>query len=185
MRRRSVVVLFVLIVLLAGGAAALMLTVKPDLDDAHDKTDASWKPLRGPLTARYEQLGAAVIALRDNGAGDRAVTTDLNAALARWQKLVAVGDTRARVDTEVTTANQLESLGRRLKANVVGSARLQLIQPLGEAISAFDRATVPLEFVASYNSAARAFAKKRDGTLDSIIADLFKLENRPVFQLGG
>jgi len=64
MRRRSVVVLFVLIVLLAGGAAALMLTVKPDLDDAHDKTDASWKPLRGPLTARYEQLGAAVIALR-------------------------------------------------------------------------------------------------------------------------
>ena len=44
---------------------------------------------------------------------------------------------------------------------------------------------MPLEVVASYNSAARAFAKKRDGTLDSIIADLFKLENRPVFQLGG
>src|SRR5438067_2422450 len=104
MSRRVRRIVLVVVALVIAGAVAAVLLVRPHLQSARDDVDAHWTPLRAPLATRYTALGGVVQALHAAGATDRAVTKDLDAALARWSKLALHGAAHTDAGVEATTA---------------------------------------------------------------------------------
>jgi hypothetical protein len=174
----------ILVALLVAGAGAAAVLVQPDLADARDRVDATWTPLREPLAARYVALGGVAQALTDAGAGERAVTKDLNAALARWAKLALRGAQHTDADVEATTANELEALARRTRANVAASAKLSTNPALTAAIAKFDQVIAPAPAVVAYNRTVRAYQDQREGTINGLVAGALGYEARPELVLG-
>ena len=109
MRRFRWIAVLVIAVLVALVVAAVVL-VRPGLEDDRDRVDARWTPLRPTLITRYAKLGSVATALRDAGAGDRAVTADLDTALDRWKRYALLGPKHTDAATEATLANVLEGL---------------------------------------------------------------------------
>jgi hypothetical protein len=183
MRRLRWIVVLVVAVLAAVVLAAFFL-VRPGLDDGRAEVDARWTPLRPALIARYDALGGVAEALRGAGAGDRAVTTDLDSALARWDRFALRGPKHTDPGSETTIANELEGLAERVRRNVLASAKLQADVPLGDALAAFDQAVVPQPAIAAYNKAVRAYEDDRSGFFDRIVADALGYDSRPVLVVG-
>jgi hypothetical protein len=180
MRRRLPWILAVLLVLVVGGAIALVVVEKPSLDDARDEVDARWKPLRAPLTARYEKLDASLAAFVAAGGGDRSVAKELARDLTAWKKAVADGGPA----TQAEAANRLEAQSKRLAANVLGSERLRGVPELTQAITDFGSAAPPQALVEAYNRAVRAYEHDRNDSLRKPVAKLFGYDARPVLVLG-
>ena len=179
-RTRWIVLLVVALVL--GGAVAAVVLSQPDLADARDRVDDTWTPLRSPLDSRYDALAVVQQALTEAGAADRAVTQDLAAKLERWSSLAAKDD--ADPGAEVQTADELESLARRVRANVFASDRLRSNPTLAAAIAAFDQAIPPEPAVKAYNRAARRYEDERTGTIRSIVAGVLGFDARAQLVLG-
>ncbi len=176
MRRRLPWILALLIVLVVGGAIAVVIVERPALEDARDAVDNRWKPLHGPLTARYAQLTTAQAALVAAGFGDRSVSQDLERDLADWEEAVASGNP----GTEAEVANRLEADGKRLKANAFGSPVLAQVAGLLPAITAFDSAAPSADLVDVYNQAVRAYETDRNDSVRKPVARLFGYKARPV-----
>ena len=173
----------IVLVLLLAGSVVLVLTTRPKLDDARGEVDTTWKPLRAPLAARYEKLAAANAELGTAGAGDRDVARALSLNLARWDRLRRAQDQDA--DAEAETADQLEGLATRLQAVVLSSDRLKSVDPLNQAIAAFQGAVPPPPAVKAYNDATRSYEDERNGLLRRPVARLFGYDSRPQLLLSG
>jgi hypothetical protein len=174
-RRLAVVVILILV----AGAVALVLTTRPQLDDRRDDVDRAWIPLRAPIAARYERLAAVHAEATTAGAGDRGVTRELGLTLARWDRLRRVADGNANANAEAATANQLEGLAARLRAVVLSSDRLKGVDPLNQAIAAFQGAAPPQPTIQAYNDAVQKYEDARTGFVRRPIADLFGYDPRP------
>jgi hypothetical protein len=180
-RRLAVVVLVLLVV----GTIALVLTTRPKLEDARDRVDRAWTPLRGPLSERYAQLGEANTQLVAAGGGERDVARALGLRLGRWDELRRAKDGDADADAEARTADQLEGLATRLQAVVSSSDRLRASEPLNQAIAAFQGTVPPPPTVTAYNRAVRDYEDERTGLLRSPVASLFGYDSRPQLVLAG
>lgn len=172
------------LLLVAAAVAAAYLTVQPDLADRRDRVDAEWSPLRSPLAARYAALGALTQSLVDAGAADRAVVESLTATLASWDRLALRGPKHTNPGAEARIANDLEALGRRVRANIAASARLNTNPAVTAALGAFDVAVVPPPLVQAYNRAVREYQDARNGTIDSLVASALAFDARPILQIG-
>jgi hypothetical protein len=184
MARRVLRLAVVVVLVLIAGAVALVLTSRPQLDDRRDEVDRAWMPLRAPLTLRYERLAAVEGESTTAGAGDRGVTRELGAALARWNRLRAVGDGDADAEAEAASANQLEGLAARLRAVVLSSDRLKGVDPLNQAIGAFQGSAPPPSEIQAYNDAVQEYEDTRTSFVRRPIADLFGYDSRPQLTLG-
>jgi hypothetical protein len=173
-RRLAVVVL----VLLIAGAVALVLLTRPQLDDHRDDVDRAWAPLRAPLGARYNQLAAVNEQMTAAGAAERAVTRELGTTLQRWVRLRRAADDDADSEAEAVTANRLEGLAARLNAVVLSSDRLRAVEPLNQAIAAFQGTAAPLPAIKTYNDAVQEYEDTRTSLLRRPAADLFGFESR-------
>jgi hypothetical protein len=172
------------VVLLVAGSVAAVVLVQPDLSEARDRVDAAWTPLRAPLAARYTALDGVAQTMTAAGAGDRAVTKDLDATLARWSKLALRGDAHTDPGAEAATANELEALARRVRANVQGSDKLKTNVVLNDAIAKYDQTIAPAPAVVAYNRAARAYEDQREGTIHSLVATALGFDGRPQLVFG-
>lgn len=184
MRRFRWIVVLLVAVLVAAIVAALVL-VRPDLDDGRDRVDAAWVPLRPPLIARYDALRGVATALAEAGASERSVTADLAAALDRWERSALRGPRHTDPGAEATTANELEGLARRVRANLIVSTRLQGNQPLLDAMAGFDQAVVAPANVRAYNRAARAYEDDRSGFPNRLVADVLGYDPRAMLVIAG
>ncbi len=185
MWRRLRLIVILVVGLVVAGAVVAVLTSKPDLDDARDRVDARWLVVRPSLVDRYTSLAAVEIALGAAGGPDRAVTKDLHSTLARWNRLAKSAKADADAGEEASTANELEGLARRVKANVAASGKLQASTGLTTALQAFDTAVPkPVTAVDGYNRAVRAYQDERRGFLHRIVASLFGYGSRPQLVLG-
>jgi hypothetical protein len=184
MRRFRWIVVLVVAVLVAAVVAAFVL-VRPGLEDERGRVDARWTPLRPALITRYAKLDSVATALRDAGAGDRAVTADLDSLLARWNRFALLGPKHTNATSEATTANELEGLARRVRANYIASEKLKSNEALRAAIDAFDQAVVSPPAVKAYNRAVRTYEDDRSGFFERIVAGALGYDARPVLVVGG
>ena len=183
MRRFRWIVLLVVALLFAAIVAALLL-VRPGLEDGRDRVDARWTPLRPPLIARYDALGGVASSLADAGAGDRAFTTDLQRELGRWRRFALRGPQHTDAATEVSLANGLEELARRVRANMIASEKLRTNEALKSAVEAYDQAIVPEPAVQAYNRAVRAYEGDRSGFFEHLVAGALGYDSRAVLVTG-
>jgi hypothetical protein len=184
MGRRVRWLVLIVVALCAAGVIAALLFVRPDLSDARDRVDATWTPLRAPLATRYEKLDGVARALRDAGAAERDVTVALQRTLTRWHDLALRGPANTDVGVEARTADDLEALARRVRANIAGSAKLTASQPIADALAAFDQSVPPPPAVKRYNRAVRDYEATRRGTVEAPVAAALGYEARPVLVLG-
>lgn len=183
MRRLRWIVVLVAVLLVVAVVAALLL-VRPGLEDARDRVDRGWTPLRPALITRYDALDGVAAALAEAGAGDRAVTKDLERELARWQRYAVRGPKHTDPATEVAIANSLEELARRVLANLIASQRLRDSEPLQTALQSYDQAIVPEPEVRAYNRAVRAYEDDRAGFVERIVAGALGYDSRAVLVPG-
>jgi hypothetical protein len=177
MWRRLRWVILALVVAAVAAVVTAVIVEKPTLDDDRDAVDARWADLRPLLTARYDTLDGAVVALDAAGESDRAVTKDLVADLAAWREALDDGPPAAQVEA----ANRLEGQGARFRANVHASVRLSQDPELTGAIARYDGAAPPLELVDAYNQAVRDYEDSRTDTVRRPVALLFGFDARPLF----
>jgi hypothetical protein len=173
-RRLDVVVL----VLVVAGAVVLVLATRPQLEEHRDDVDSAWRPLRASLAGRYQQLAAVNEQVTAAGAGERAVTRELETTLSRWLRLRQAADDDADAEAEAATANRLEGLAARLNAVVLSSDRLRSVEPLNQAIAAFQGTAAPLSAIKTYNDAVQDYEDIRNSPLRRPAADLFGFESR-------
>ena len=129
-------------------------------------------------------LRGVVKALTAGGAGDRAVTIDLDAKLTRWEGLALLGPRHTDLSLEAMVANELEALARRVRANVDASVKLGTTPTITDALNAYDQAVVSIAEVKRYNQAVHAYEDQRSGTVHRLVADLLGYDARPVLVLG-
>ncbi len=181
MWRRLRWILLAIVVALGAAAVTAVIVEKPTLDDDQKAVDAHWTPLRTSLSGRYDTLDAAVAQLGVLGESDRAVTQALVADLAAWRKAVAKGSATEQAEA----ANQLEGTGLRLRANILGSAKLAQDGTLTGAIAAFDGASPPADQVKAYNTSVRTYEDDRTDTFRRGVALMFGFGARPLFSVPG
>ena len=181
MARRTKWILLVLVVVLVGGAAALVLTQRPKLDDARTKADTAWKPLiaADQLPLRYQTLTGALSAFDAAGGTDRAVSKDLHAALATWNKALKGDDASA----QTTAANAVEAQGTRLITNALGSPRFKSNQPLTDALVKYAQTTPNSSLVVASNRAVHEYEDVRTDTLAQPVARVLGFDARPVLAI--
>jgi hypothetical protein len=184
MLRRLKWILVLVVVVLVAGAGIAILTTRPGLSDARDKVDGRWADLRSTLVPRYTALGGVEQALVAAGGPDRAVTRDLRAALAKWRALSGSSLANADAGSEASTADDLEALARRARANMV-TGRLNGNAALAAALAAFDK-QIPVNprLVPAYNAAVRSYQHARSGTIHAAVASLLGYDERPQLLLG-
>lgn len=183
MRRLKWIVLVVVLLVVAGVVAAALL-VRPNLVDTQAAADEQWTPLRAPLAARYTALGGVADALVAAGEDDRAVTQELQAELARWDAFALRGPKHTDPAAETASADQLEGLARRARANVFASPRLAANPTIVAAFAAFDQAVVPPAAVKSYNRAVREYQDAREGRIEALVAKVLGYDARPELIIG-
>ena len=176
MRGRVRWIFVVVLVLLIAGAVALVFVQKPTLDDDRDAVDARWTALRPALVTRYEHLDTALQAFVA-AAGERTVAGDTQRELAAWTKAVADGGQEQQADS----ANRLEGLGVRLRANVLASPRLAGVPEISDALAAYGTSVPDPNLVERYNRAVGTYEDSRTDTLHVPVARLFGFDSRPTF----
>ena len=179
---RRVGLLLLVIVLLVGGAVAVIFTARGPLQARRDAVDARWAPIRTPLTDRYDRLDQVASALNDAGAGERTYTVDLTQELDTWHKLADSRTTNA--GAEATSANRLEGLAARTRANVTQSGRLKANPAITSAFDAFDIALVPPPSVSAYNRAVRKYEATRNESMKQLAASILGFDARPTLVIG-
>jgi hypothetical protein len=184
MRRRTLFVALGIVVVLVIAAGVVVLTTQPDLDDAQEHVDTRWTPLRKPLQVRNQALAIVEQAVTAAGGEQRAVVQELRPVFDRWAKLAGEPNRDADAGAEAETANELEALGARLRANITVSERLKNVQAVRDALALYDGALVPQPLVVAYNRAVRRYQELRDGTLESVVAAVFGYDARPTFVIG-
>jgi hypothetical protein len=169
-----------LLIVLVAAAAILVATARPKLRDTHDAVTARWTAVAPELDPRYDRLRDANGAAKAVGGPPRAVTADIDAALARWNRLRerSPGD----VIGGVRAANELEALRRRLEANISASARLRDDQGVQQALAALSGLEVPPE-VRAFNAAVADYESERNGFLRGPVTQLFGYEEIPALDL--
>ena len=182
MSRRTRWILLALIVVVLGGAIALVVVERPKLDDARQRVDRAWVPLRAPdqLVARYQKSEGALSAFDAAGGSDRAVSKDLHAAIVRWNRALKTGDAGA----QATAANAVEAQTSRLAANVAGSERLKVDPATTDALTKFAVTKPDPALVAAYNKQVRAYEDERSGTLQQPVARVLGFDARPILVIG-
>jgi hypothetical protein len=161
---RRALIVFALVLLVGGGI--LVLTSRPDLENARDDVNARWRALRPGLDQRYALLAQANAATKTAGGPERNLVNDVEQALVSWR-----ADKTKSVDTQVDDANELEALGRRLTNTVDQSARLQAIPTVVTRAGQFDQAQLPVS-ATGFNQAVRDYENARGGSLRRPVASL-------------
>ena len=183
-KRGLTVMIFLLVGLLVAGAGLAFLVVRPGLDDKLKAANVECIPLRQALNARYDDLATMNSALAAIGGPERTVTRELSAKLKIWDNLMLRPATNENAGAEARLANKLEALARRARANVAANPKLSADPAVIAGFGAFDSQVLPNNRVDRYNKAATTYEKSRKAFLNSIVGEIFGLENLPVLRLG-
>jgi hypothetical protein len=176
--RRARWIALALVVLLAVGAVALVATAKPRLDDDRSAVDSAWKQLRGPLAFRYGVLQDGLTAFEQAGGTGVSIATDLHRTFREWDRLRARHGGDVDEGGEVAIANELESLGARLRAFVGSSDRFKRDAGVTSAVAKYHEVTAP-GLIDAYNRAARRYQDDRDSVLRKPVARVLGYDQRP------
>ena len=120
------------------------------------------------------------------GGPDRAVTRDLRAALAKWRALCGrARRPNADAGAEASTADDLEGLARRVKANMAtGTPERERRAHRRARRRSTSRSRLNPRLVPAYNAAVRSYQHERAGGVHSRVASVLGYDERPQLLLG-
>jgi len=158
-------VLGALVVLAIVAGATLALSSRPRLSSDRRAVERSWLAVRNGLDARYKLVDALARDVNAAGGPPNPIVDQVHTAFTAWTALGADGP----VASEITAANTLEGLARRLEATVKGSPILKSDKTVTTALQRVTSATIPREITPLDEAVAR-YEKDRGGPLRRLVA---------------
>jgi hypothetical protein len=163
----------VLLSLLVAGIA-LVMTSRPDLEDARNDVDTSWDDATTALDDRFTLLATANSTVLNGPGPAGEIAKDVDEALRRWLSSRRDDDRDAGIDA----ANDLDGLGRRLVLTVRASPRLSADPAVTGPLDQFANAEPP-EQLAAFADAVRAYEEERRGPFRGLVADVLGYDAVP------
>jgi len=170
----------VLIVAAVIGLVVAVVSARPDLQRAQRRVDASWSDLAPKLDARYRKLAAADTQLHATSGPVRDLIPNVDAALAQWQQVSG----HASVAEQVTAANALEGLGRRLVATANASPRVTANTSARAALGTFV-GDQTLAYANAFNSTVASYERDRRGPIRQVLARALGEDDIPALDMTG
>jgi hypothetical protein len=166
---------FLIPLLLVGALVVLVtsfLSARPSLQSAKKNVDVTWQPLAAGLGHRYLLLAAVDQKLHNVQGPTAQVVAELDHALSRWSHAQRNGSVRE----QVTDANSLEALGRRLAA----LPRLQSITDAKSAMTTYlnDRS---YDGAKMFNAAVGKYHRDLQGPIRGPVASLLGYSEIPTY----
>lgn len=171
--------IFIPLLLVAAIVAGVVvvLTSRNELQSSRRQVDDTWKPVRVALDQRYGTLAVANNAVKTVPGPLHQISTKVTAAYNDWHRLE---QDNAAVGSQVSAANDLESLGRRLLIAARAAPRLVGQTTALGALTAFAVLKPPSE-AASFNSAVDHFEKERNRPARSLAARILGYHSIPAY----
>jgi hypothetical protein len=173
--RRWVPLLLVLVVV---AVVALVLTSRPDLEDASSDVDSTWDAATSALDQRYTLLADANGGVTGRPGPPGEISTEVGKSLQEWLDARESDDRNRAIDA----ANDLEGLGRRFVLVVSTSPTLAADPAVMDAVNAYANAAPPEE-LAAFSAAVRTYADERKGPVRGMVASMFGYDAIPIIAL--
>src|SRR5882672_5543704 len=170
---RIFIPLLIVAAIVAG--VVVVLSSRSELQSARRQVDQAWKPLRDVLDTRYQVLAAADKAVKTVPGPLHRLVVQVERATNDWQNLRKKGGS---VASQVTTANKIEALGRRLVQAARAAPRLQG-KPELATINAYASSEPPREIITPFENAVRNYERARNRPARRLAASLLGYESVP------
>ena len=171
--------IFIPLLLVAAIVAGIVvvLTSRNSLKSSRAEGESTWEPLQTGLDQRYAKLEAANNAVKTVPGPLHAISTKVTAAYNDWGRLER---TNASVAAQVTAANNLEALGRRLVLAARAAPRLTGQTAALAAMTAYAAQGAPAA-ANPYNDAVAHFERERTRPAKSIAAEILGYDSIPTY----
>jgi hypothetical protein len=159
----------------------LVLTSRSDLQKSRKQVDTAWVPLRNALDGRYRTLAAANNAVNSVPGPLHQLVEQVSAAYGDWQHLESHSGS---LTSEVVSANDLESLGRRLVLAARAAPRV-IANPAALAKVNAYAALTPSPEGARFDATVSSFEKARNRPARTIAARILGYGSIPAYDRSG
>lgn len=175
---RIFIPLLVIAAIVAG--VIVVLSSRSELQSSRRMVDEAWTQLQGQLDARFDELKVAEETVRKVPGPLHTIVVQLDTAETNWHDQTANGGS---VSSQVTTANTLEALARRLVQAARASRRLQ-VQPGLAAVNAF-AATSPPGAASVFEDAVSKYERERNRPARRLAASILGYKSVPAYDASG
>jgi hypothetical protein len=175
---RIFIPLLVIAAIVAG--VIIVLTSRSELQSSRRLVNESWAQLQGQLDTRFEELKAANDAVRTTPGPLKRIVAQTDSAYTNWRELQTNGGS---VAAQVTAANTLEALGRRLVQAARAAPRLR-DKPALETVNAF-AADSPPGAAAAFDAAVTRYERERNRPARRLAAGILGYKAVPAYDASG
>ena len=176
---RIFIPLLVIAAIVAG--VIVVLTSRSELQSARRQVNTTWRSLRAELNTRYQVLAAADAAVKDVPGPLHRIVVQVEAAAKEWSDL---RDNGGSVAKQVTAANKLEALGRRLVQAARAAPRLRGKTELG-TINTYASSPPPRHTVAPFEEAVSRYERERNRPARRLAASILGYDSVPAYDASG
>ncbi len=175
--------IFIPVLLIAAIVAGVIvvLTSRTELQSARRQVNEAWQPLGTELDARYKVLATADGALKSIPGPLRPIVTKVETATKDWQDL---RKNRGSVAAQVTTANKVEALGRRLVQAARAAPRLEG-KPELTTINSYASSSPDRQAVTPFEEAVSHYERERNRPARRLAAGILGYEAVPAYDASG
>jgi hypothetical protein len=168
--------IFIPLLLVAAIVAGIVvvMTSRNELKQSHDQVESTWIPLRNALDQRYTALARARDAVQSVPGPVKEVAAQVTSAYDNWRKH------GGSVSSQVSNANDLESLGRRLVVVSRAAPRLQGQTAALNAVNAF-AALKPPTASTNFDDAVANFEHERHRPARTLAARILGYGEIPTY----
>jgi hypothetical protein len=170
-----------LIVAAVVAGVVVVLSSRSELQTARHRVDDTWTPLQTALDARYQILATANDAVSATPGPLHQIVVEIDRAKRDWTTLEANG---ASVAAQVTAANRLEALGRRLVVAARLAPRLAG-KPELASVNAFAALAPPKTVARTFAAAVSRYERERDRPARRLAADILGYKAVPAYDASG
>ncbi|MDQ1511505.1 MAG: hypothetical protein QOG50_3349 [Actinomycetota bacterium] len=171
----------VLVIAAIVAGVIVVLTSRTELQSARRQMNAAWQPLRTELDTRYTVLAATDHSLKSIPGPLHRIVVQVESAANDWRGLRTNGGS---VASQVTTANELEALGRRLVQAARAAPRLQG-KPELATINSYASSAPPRGAITPFEAAVSRYERERNRPARRLAARILGYKSVPAYDAPG
>ena len=171
----------VLVIAAIVAGVIVVLTSRTELQSARRQVNEAWQPLRTELDTRYKVLAAADKALKLIPGPLHRIVLQVESATTDWNDLQTHGGS---VASQVTAANKIEALGRRLVQAARAAPRLAG-RPELATINSYAATPPAGGAITPFEDAVSRYERERNRPARRLAADILGYDSVPAYDASG
>lgn len=170
----------VLVIAAIAAGVIIVLSSRSELQSSRRQVNVAWTQLQGQLDPRYDKLKAADDAVRSTPGPLHKIVEQVDSAITNWRDLQTNGGS---VSSQVTAANKLEALGRRLVQAARAAPRLRG-KPALASVDEF-ASSAPPGAATAFEHAVSQYERERNRPARRLAASILGYKSVPAYDASG